>query len=277
MYSAGSVSRAGSGPGAVVMERPSWTLARREGAPGPAMRHGRLSGVPGRGPSPCTSSVSRRSREPRGRWPRPRSGRARRRRAVRAARPRRGRRGRWGARGRGRGRWPRARAAARQALAGRQVDAEGVAVAHDPVRPRTVRRTAAGPQQGRRQARRPGSSLGSGPSRGGAPPVGGAARSRAPAPVPVSPWADVAGARLQHLADLGRRQPGPRGDHARRGAGPTAAAIEVPVRGTSAGDAPGAVDRTASPGAARAIWGPRADTLSGRPAVLSAPTSSTWR
>ena len=57
----------------------------------------------------------------------------------------------------------------------------------------------------------------------------------------------------------------------------TAAAIEVPVRGTSAGEPPGAVERIASPGAARATWGPRADTFSGRPEAPRAPTASTWR
>ncbi len=57
----------------------------------------------------------------------------------------------------------------------------------------------------------------------------------------------------------------------------TAAAIEVPERGTSAAEPPGAVDRIASPGAAMATCGPRADTASGRPEAPSAPTAITWR
>jgi hypothetical protein len=56
-----------------------------------------------------------------------------------------------------------------------------------------------------------------------------------------------------------------------------AAAIEVPVRGTRAGEPPGAVDRILSPGAASATCGPRAETASGRPEAPSAATASTWR
>ena len=105
---------------------------------------------------------------------------------------------------------------------------------------------------------RAGSSLGSGSSRGGAGSARAAARSSAPAPVPVSgpvggtsralsssTWRTWAGVSLGRAAIT-------------RAAAPdtTAAAIEVPVRGTSAGEPPGAVDRTASPGRRQGDLGP---------------------